>query len=40
MICYAEQTNLIEPAEGKSGASPVCVATSVGFLFGVYYENL
>ena len=31
MICYAETTNQIRPAEGISGQQPFCVTTSVGF---------
>lgn len=34
MICYAEQDKQLRPAEGKSGAIPVCVATSAGLFIG------
>ncbi len=32
MVWYAEQDNLMKPAEGISGISLLCVPTSVGFL--------
>jgi len=34
MICYAVQNNQIRPAEGKSRAISICVATSAGFFIG------
>ena len=35
MICDAVQTTKSKPTEGTSGLRPYCIATSVGFLFGV-----
>ena len=34
MICCAEQDNQLKPAEGKSGAIPICATTSAGLFIG------
>lgn len=40
MVWYAENYNLLEPAEGKSGTFPICIPASVGSLLEIEMKRI